>query len=79
MDENIVILKCGALIQAALTDEADAIKQYSEQLAKIAELDPSIAERCAPIIEEIISDELNHQTRLHALYKDITGIAEAEG
>ena len=33
-------------------------------------------DKCAPVIAEIISDELNHIAKLTALYTELTGIAE---
>ena len=75
MDE-IVTLKVGAIIQQALLGEAQATRDYSNQLAEIAELSPELADKCAEVIAEIVADELNHENKLHKLFQEITGIAE---
>lgn len=77
MDE-INVLKCGAIIQQALLGEAQASRDYNNQLADIAELSEEIAQKCATVIEEIIADELDHERKLWNLYQEITGIKTNE-
>ena len=76
MDKDAMILKIGAIIQQALIGEGEATRDYMTQLADIAELDPEIAAECAPVIEEIVADELDHERKLWALFQRVTG-AEA--
>ena len=52
------------------------MKDYNRELAEIYALDAETGDKCAPIIAEIISDELNHIAKLTALYTEHTGIAE---
>lgn len=75
MDEIIKICKIGAIIQQALVGEGEATRDYMTQLADIAALDPEIAAECAPVIEEIVADELDHERKLWALYQTVTNIA----
>ena len=75
MDEIIKICKIGAIIQQALVGEGEATRDYMNQLADIAALDPEIAAECAPVIEEIVADELDHERKLWALYQTVTDIA----
>lgn len=76
--DDITILKIGAIIQQALIGEGEATRDYMTQLAGIAELSPEVAEKCAPVIEEIVADELDHERKLWALYQEITGVAANE-
>ena len=77
MDDGIKTLKIGAIIQQALIGEGEASRDYMNQLADIAALDESVAELCAPIIEEIVADELDHERKLWALFQRVTGVAAA--
>lgn len=71
------VLKAGAVLQQALIGEGEATRDYMNQLAEIAALDEGIAELCAPVFEEIIADELDHERKLWALFQRVTGIAAA--
>ena len=51
--------------------EAEAVSDYTELLGLMQEAG---YEQDMGIITEIISDELNHQQRLYALYEKVTGI-----
>lgn len=73
MEKDIAKLKIGAIIQQALIGEGEATRDYMTQLADIAALDPEIAAACAPVIEEIVADELDHERRLWALFQEVTG------
>lgn len=73
MDEIVKICKIGAIIQQALVGEGEATRDYMTQLADIAALDPEIAAECAPVIEEIVADELDHERKLWALFQRVTG------
>lgn len=75
MDEIVKICKIGAIIQQALIGEGEATRDYMTQLADIAALDPEIAAECAPVIEEIVADELDHERKLWTLYQTVTNIA----
>lgn len=75
MDEIIKTCKIGAIIQQALVGEGEATRDYMNQLAQIAELSPDIATECAPVFEEIVADELDHERKLWTLYQTVTGIA----
>ena len=76
MDEKTV-LKVGAIIQQALVGEGEASRDYMTQLADIATLDENLATLCAPVIEEIVADELDHERKLWALFQRVTEIAAA--
>lgn len=76
MDEKAV-LKVGAIIQQALVGEGEASRDYMTQLADIAALDENLAALCAPVIEEIVADELDHERKLWALFQRVTEIAAA--
>lgn len=78
MDNEIILLKIGAIIQQGLLGEAQAPRDYNTQLADIAELSPEIAEKCSEVISEIIADELDHERKLWQLYQTITGIPANE-
>lgn len=73
MGDGINILKIGAIIQQALIGEGEASRDYMNQLAEIAAPDPEIAAACAPVIEEIVADELDHERKLWALFQEVTG------
>lgn len=72
MEKDIAKLKAGAIIQQALIGEGEATRDYMNQLADIAALDPEIAAECAPVIEEIVADELDHERKLWALFQRVT-------
>lgn len=74
MEEKILLI--GKLIQEGIEGEAEALKDYNRKLAEIYALDAETGDKCAPVIAEIISDELNHIAKLTALYTELTGIAE---
>lgn len=59
-------------------DEADAISKYTDFISKIqvSELSDADKSEIIAVIEEIIADELNHQTRLEEIYTYLTGIVE---
>lgn len=59
-------------------DEADAISKYTDFINKIEVSELSDAEKSEiiAVVEEIIADELNHQTRLEEIYTYLTGIKE---
>lgn len=75
MDE---ILEIAKKIQENNKDEAVAIAGYTELLKDIYNSDLEIEDKqkCNDFIQEIISDELNHQQRLQELYVMLTGIKE---
>lgn len=72
--QEVKELNCASIVQEALLGEAEAVRNYSKQLAEIYALDRSIGDICAPIIKEIIEDELDHEARLRALYKIVGGV-----
>lgn len=80
-EEMLEALACKT--QENMKDEAQAVKGYTEQSAlirAIAEQHPEKAAECekwAEITDELISDELNHQNKLNALYTEITSVAAA--
>nr|DAR02892.1 MAG TPA: hypothetical protein [Caudoviricetes sp.] len=90
MDDTYFIrLKVGQVLQRNAQAEADATKEYTEQLAVIAEGitaaeaagDTELVEllkRFYDATEEKISDELNHARSLHEEYVELTGIKTAE-
>lgn len=72
------ILELAKVIEENESAEAVAIKDYTDFLnlldgTTISEADKSFIK---DTIHEIISDELNHQTRLKTLYTMLTGIEE---
>lgn len=73
MDE---ILEIAKEIQENNKDEAIAIAGYTELLKSIysSNLDVVDKQKCNDFIQEIISDELNHQQKLQELYTMLTGI-----
>lgn len=70
------LMTISADIQSNLKEEGQAIEDYSLFLDKVAKSDISEKdkEKIFNVVEEIISDELNHQLKLHMLYTEITGI-----
>lgn len=70
-------LKIGAILQTAIIDESDAIKNYMTQLDEITALSPEIAETLSSVFEEIVADELNHIQKLKTAFQQVTGIVEA--
>lgn len=75
--EETTFLKIGAILQTAIIDEADAIKNYMTQLDEITALSPEIAETLSSVFEEIVADELNHIQKLKKAFQQVTGIVEA--
>lgn len=73
-------LKIASEIQANNKDEAVAIQNYSLLLEEITNSDiPSEdKEKLFDIINEIISDELNHQKKLQEAYTMLTNIKPNE-
>lgn len=70
--------KIAVLVQENNEDEAEAIKGYTNFLesldeSNIEEIDKTFIKS---IIDEIIGDELNHQSRLKELYEMLTEIKE---
>lgn len=67
-------------IQENNLKEADAIVEYTELLSSIEDSDMGLGEKLyvKGVIEEIISDEQNHQLRLSAIYTFLTGIQPAK-
>lgn len=61
-----------AIIESNLEDEANATRKYCELLTFLTDA-ADIAN-----IREIISDELNHQTKLRVMFKKYSGIIEAK-
>jgi hypothetical protein len=59
-------------------DEADAISKYTDFITKIKESELSDTEKSEiiAVVEEIIADELNHQSRLEEIYVYLTDIKE---
>lgn len=73
-------LKIAAKIQENNKDEAVAIENYSLLLEEITASDIPSAdkEKLFDIINEIISDELNHQKKLQEAYTMLTNIKPNE-
>lgn len=70
--------KIAVLVQENNEDEAEAIKGYTNFLesldeSNIEEIDKTFIKS---VIDEIIGDELNHQSRLKELYEMLTEIKE---
>lgn len=76
--ENDLLIALAIKVQENMQDEAIAVKGYTEQgdiIRKIAEKRPDLdVSGWEAINDELISDELNHQLKLNALYAAITGI-----
>ena len=74
------LLKIASLVQANNKDEAEAIKGYTDLLAFTMSSNISSEDKqvIADTINEIISDELNHQKRLSELYTKLTNIKANE-
>ena len=75
--EETTFLKIGAILQTAIIDEADAIKNYMTQLDEITALSPEIAETLSSVFDEIVADELNHIQKLKKAFQQVTGVVEA--
>ena len=71
-----VLLKIASLIQFNNKAEAEAIEYYTELLKEttISDLEVRDKEIISDVINEIISDELNHQIKLQKLYTMLTSI-----
>ena len=78
MEELITSLEIARYASMNNKDEADAISKYTDFIIKIKSSILSDAEKSEiiAVIEEIIADELNHQTRLEEIYTYLTGIKE---
>lgn len=75
--EETKFLQIGAILQTAITDEAEAVRNYMTQLNEITELSPETAETLSVVFEEIVADELNHIQKLKTAFQQVTGIVEA--
>ena len=75
--EETKFLQIGAILQTAITDEAEAIRNYMTQLNEITELSSETAETLSVVFEEIVADELNHIQKLKTAFQQVTGIVEA--
>lgn len=75
--EETKFLQIGAILQTAIIDEAEAIRNYMTQLDEINALSPETAETLSPVFEEIVADELNHIQKLKSAFQQVTGIVEA--
>lgn len=75
--EETKFLQIGAILQTAITDEAEAVRNYMTQLNEIAELSSETAETLSVVFEEIVADELNHIQKLKTAFQQVTGIVEA--
>ena len=74
------ILELAKLMQFNEKSEAQAIEDYTELLKKVDELEveEELKKHIRSEINEIISDELNHQMRLGQLFVMLTGIEPNE-
>ena len=74
MENNI--LELSKIVEFNLKSEAQAIMDYNDliKLANESGLNEEDLKEFTDIISEIISDELNHQEKLHELYVSLTGI-----
>ena len=70
------ILEIAKSVEFNAKAEAQAILDYTEflNLVKKSELNEEEKVEITDIIAEIISDELNHEKKLHELYTALTGI-----
>lgn len=73
MDEILEIAKA---IEFNAKAEAQAVLDYTELIKMVAssQIEEETKETIIDTINEIISDELNHQMRLRQLYVSLTGI-----
>lgn len=76
MSEINDILEIAKLVQFNTKSEAQAVEDYTELLryAESCQIDDADKKYIASVIEELIADELNHQTRLQMLYTALTEI-----
>lgn len=76
MSEVNDILEIAKLVQFNTKSEAQAVEDYTELLryAENCQIDDADKKYIASVIEELIADELNHQTRLQMLYTALTEI-----
>ena len=72
------ILELAKLVQFNAKAEAQAVLDYTEMIRNVIESDiaDDIKSAVLQTIEEIIADELNHETKLHELYTYLTGIEQ---
>lgn len=76
MNEQAKIFEISKGVEFNEKAEAQAVYDYSEFLRSVMEsdIDDTDKKYIESVITEIISDELNHQQKLHALYTSLTGI-----
>lgn len=76
MSEVNDILEIAKRVQFNTKSEAQAVEDYTELLryAESCQIDDADKKYIASVIEELIADELNHQTRLQMLYTALTEI-----
>ena len=70
------VFEIAILVQFNTKAEAQAVEDYTELLrvAETSSLEEVDKNYIASVIEELIADELNHQTRLQVLYTVLTDI-----
>lgn len=70
------VFEIAKLVQFNTKAEAQAVEDYTELLrvAETSSLEEVDKNYIASVIEELIADELNHQTRLQILYTALTDI-----
>lgn len=76
MNEQAIIFEISKGVEYNEKAEAQAVYDYSEFLRFVleSEIEETDKKYIESVITEIISDELNHQQKLHALYTSLTGI-----
>ncbi len=74
------VLCIASCIQDNNKEEAEAVTHYTDLLNMVDEsdLDESDKNHIKEEINEIIRDELDHQSRLNALYQGLTGLVPKE-
>lgn len=71
--------KAGAIVASSAKDEAQAIEQYSGELAQLQELlTPEEYAVAEATYKEVIADELNHLAKFGALFETLTDIQGKE-
>lgn len=70
------ILELASSIQRNIRSEADAVIEYTAVIQFIlsADIDESVKETTIESLNEIISDELNHQKKLQEIYSSLVGV-----
>lgn len=68
------------VLQDNLEDEAEAISKYMDarELIKCSDIEPDTKLRLLAVIDEIVSDELNHEEKLRKASIMVSGILPAE-